>query len=76
MNFVFLNRQNRYNNRAMPNKDVRICVSCHMCLDDFSIPFNNILLFHEEMDATTQANGINDATAFSLLALHLDELTI
>lgn len=50
----------------MPNKDIRICISCNMCLDDFSIPFNDILLFHEEMDATAQIDGI------IMHLLHLD----
>lgn len=42
----------------MPNKDISICFSCNMCLDDISIPFNSILLFHEKMDATAQTNGM------------------
>lgn len=62
----FQNRQNRDNNRAMPNKDIRICISSNMCLDDFSIPFNDILLFHEEMDAAAQIGCI------SMHLLHLD----
>lgn len=29
-----------------------------MCLDDFIIPVNDILLFHEKMDATAQIDGL------------------
>lgn len=52
----------------MPNKDIRICISCNMCLDDFSIPVDDILLFHEKMDAAAQNDGISDHL------LHLDKL--
>ena len=44
----------------MSNENIRTGISGDMRINDLSLYFNIILLFHEKMDATAQVDGINE----------------